>query len=226
MHHLSMIIRSSLILASLLSTAVIAALAEPKNNHYDWQAPAVRLTCLPGQDFAVLEPFYLNIMPRHNIEAYAQSLIKQGIYVGTDMTKSVADLPLKASCRLGHQLIEADFTYLASLDLAAGNDPSNTLANMRSRQHCESLNNISLEALKIDGKKVYAHSRFAHPCLDPQIFRIRINPGNKTLNICEQSTGGMPEFAPLEMWYSSLSLDEKGNPPMPEISCTTIRFGK
>lgn len=72
-----MIIRSSLILASLLSTAVIAALAEPKNNQYYWQAPAVRLTCLPGQDFDVLEPFYLNIMPRHNIEAYAQSLTKR-----------------------------------------------------------------------------------------------------------------------------------------------------
>ncbi len=212
------------IFALILPIAAFAEPAKTTTTPYDWQAPAVRLTCLPGQDFAVLEPFYLSKMPRQNTQAYAQDLAKQGIYVGVDMTKPTEDLPLKASCNLGNHRIEAHFTYISSVDLAAGNDPSNTLANMRSRQHCESLNNLSLEALKVNGKKIFNYGRFAHPCLDSQIFRIRINPDNKTLNICEQSTGGLPEFAPLEMWYSSLSLDEEGNPPLPEITCTTIRF--
>lgn len=210
----------------LLPIVAFADSTKTEARPYYWQAPGVRLTCLSGQNFAILEPFYLNLMPRHNMEAYAKTLEKQGIYVGTDMTKPAEEVPLKASCNLGNHRIEANFTYISSVDLAAGNDPSNTLANMRSRQHCESLNNLSLEALKVNGKKIFSHGRFAHPCLDPQIFRIRINPDDQTLNICEQSTGGLPEFAPLEMWYSSLSLDENGNPPRPEISCTTIRFGK
>lgn len=210
---------------SLASMSWAAAIQAP-TEYWEWQGHAFRLTCLPGQDFAVLEPFHLDRMPKQNTKAYLAELAKQGIYAGADMSKKFDDLPLKASCQLGSHRIDVDFTYLSSVDLAIGNDPSNTLSTYRSLQHCQSPNNLALTSLKVDGKHWMSEPYFSHDCLDPQVFRMRIYPADNKVMVCKQSTGGQIEFAPLAMWYSSLSVDADGNPPMPEVTCTSVRTDK
>lgn len=193
--------------------------AEPKL--WKWHAAGFRLTCLPYQDTALLEPYYLDHVPDDaQIPAFKKELAKQGVYFGDKIVNGDEETPLTTSCTLGNYKISVDFDYNSNPTMGIEDDGK--FRTLVPRQHCSSVSYLRLKSLRVDGIEWYSNDSFAHDCLDNQVLRISITPKYKYLNVCTQSNGGKLEDAPLPIAYTPIQLDEQGNYPSPTVVCETI----
>ncbi len=200
--------------------------AETTPKTWSWHAAGFRLTCLPYQDTALLEPYYLDHIPNDaNLPAFKAMLAKQGIYFGDKIVNGYEETPLKAACTLGDHKISLNFDYNSNTTMGKYEDDGK-FWTLVSRQHCSSVSYLKLKSLKVDGTEWYKNDHFAHDCLDNQILRISITPKYNYLNVCTQSNGGKLEDSPLPISYTPIQLDEQGNYPSPTVVCETIPIKK
>lgn len=185
--------------------------------------PAFRLTCLPGQNFAVLESLWLERLPRDDMAAFTHDLAAKGVYFPSPLRKVGEQTPLAAHC-----LVEGHTVAVAMLGRGDITEAA-VAANGRKPfafQDCERVMNLALQSLKVDGHPWYSDAGFANACLDSNIVRMRIYPAEKRLQVCTQAVGGMLEDGLPDVWYGDLPVDAavRENPPTPQVTCKTVNL--
>jgi len=182
--------------------------------------PAFRLTCLPGQNFAMLESLWLQRLPKKDVSGYQKTLAAQGIFFPQPLHRADENVPLQASCSLGGHNIQVAMTGNGDIT------PQATKANDGkpfAYTDCGRVMSLTLQSLKVDGVQWQGEAAFADACLESNILRMRVYPAERRMQVCTQDVGGLLEDGLPDVWYGDIPVvfDMRQNPPTPQVSCKT-----